>query len=264
MSEFARLLHDAAGAPPRLLVMEAVRRRAARRSLRRRLAVGLAGLGLATGIGVPAGVSLLTTGDRPAGLEAGIDQDRPQPPPSKGLVDSHPTGTVRSASPPPAPSHTPTSAPSTDDDPTSDDDAQPVITRASSCSVDNLWLRAGESKRCRFIATAAGGWNVHQERGSTSPLESETVTAVVYVTRDDVTAEYRTREIETDNGSRTQGCADDIIQPGDLVEIVLSETEDDTPLDLSSDEGVAAGAGQGWGCTNPGRPWWATDDNGSS
>lgn len=274
MTEFARLLRDAAGQPPRPLKMDAIHHRAARRTLRRRVGLGLVGLGALAGIGAPAGLSVLPAGDRPADVETiGIDEGRHQPTPSTGLVEPRPSQettptsavSARLDSTPIAPDiGSPASAPTSDGAPTADAATRPGFARASSCYVDNLFLRAGESKQCRFIAAAAGGWNVYQERGSTSPLESEIVTAVVYVTRDGVTTTYRTRKVETDSGARTEGCADDIIQAGDLVEIVLSETEDETPLDVSPDEGVAVGAGERWGCTDPGQPDWATSDEGST
>lgn len=284
MTEFARLLRDAAGQPPRPLPMAAIYHRAARRSLRRRVGFGLAVLAALAGLGGPAGVSVLTTGDRPAHVDAVRIEDRREPTPSTRPVERRPshettaTSAVSvssdSASAVPdvgAPSSvslttTTTTASSTDGGSAQYTGSRTGAARASSCWVDNVdsgnrTVRAGDSVRCRFTAAVSGGWNVHQERGSTSPLESEIVTAVVHVTRNGVTTTYRTREVKTANGSRTEGCADDVIQPGDLVEVVLSESEDDTPLDVSPDEGVAVGAGEGWGCTAPGQPDWATGES---
>lgn len=78
MTEFSRLLKDAAGTPPAPLNMHAVRDRAARLGLGRwRLRIfGVIGL---VGLGIPVGTSVLPAGDRPAHVET---SDR-----KPGLVD---------------------------------------------------------------------------------------------------------------------------------------------------------------------------------
>lgn len=76
MSEFAQLIKDAAGEPPRPLDMAAVRHRAGRLGMRRRARVGLWTFVAVLGIGVPTGVglSLVPANDRPAELRV-IDSD---------------------------------------------------------------------------------------------------------------------------------------------------------------------------------------------
>jgi DNA-binding beta-propeller fold protein YncE len=75
MGEFAQLIKGAAGEPPRPLDMAAVRARAARLGVRRRAGLWLLATLAALGIGVPTGVSLVPSGDRPADVRT-VDDDR--------------------------------------------------------------------------------------------------------------------------------------------------------------------------------------------
>ena len=58
-------------------------------------------------------------------------------------------------------------------------------------------------------------------------------------------------------GREIDGCADNIVGPGDLVEVVITETSGGYWTDQHSvEDNVAqwegAGAGEHWGCTDPG------------
>ena len=79
MTEFADLLKEAAGQPPRPLNMAAVRQRAARLGVRRRAGVWAGAILAVVGIGVPTGTSLAPSGDQPTDVRTVEEEGRPQP-----------------------------------------------------------------------------------------------------------------------------------------------------------------------------------------
>ncbi|HVM41815.1 MAG TPA: hypothetical protein VM618_13655 [Acidimicrobiia bacterium] len=72
----------------------------------------------------------------------------------------------------------------------------------------------------------------------------------VLVTRDGYTLTYRTHDEPNGmpaGGYTLMGCADDIIEPGDLVDVTITE-----PDDAVMKTEMGGGAGRGWGCTDAG------------
>ena len=81
MTEFADLLKEAAGQPPRPLNMAAVHQRAARLGVGRRVGVWAGAILAVVGIGLPTGIALAPSGDQPTGVRTVEEQVRPQPDP---------------------------------------------------------------------------------------------------------------------------------------------------------------------------------------
>lgn len=79
MSEFADLLKEAAGEPPRPLNMATVRQRAARLGVRRRAGTWAGALLATISIGVPTGVALVPSEEHPTDVRTVEEQVRPQP-----------------------------------------------------------------------------------------------------------------------------------------------------------------------------------------
>ena len=79
MTEFADLLKKAAGRPPRPLDMAIVRERAMSLGLRRRVGVWLVAFLAVVGSGVPIGVGLAPSGDRPADVRTIDGHGQPRP-----------------------------------------------------------------------------------------------------------------------------------------------------------------------------------------
>ena len=254
MTDIRTLLHDAAPSPTGPLDMAAVRARA-RRSPGRRLAAWIVGAGALIGVGVPVGNAVLVTGGHDTAVE---------------VVDPTPTtGVTTTSIPAAAPQR---DAPATDREygagstasnvtdaesalPASSGSEAPTMgydppyPRASECSVDTYGLASGDARTCRFTATAAGGWNYYQ------PPHGPTITEIPYievsVTRGDETRVYRTERVPSGTptgGYRLKGCDDDIIRPGDRVEVLIQQA--DPWMDIRNEMGV--GAGSGWGCSDPG------------
>jgi len=255
MPDIRTLLHDAAPQPVAALDMAAVRSRAARRP-RRRLVTWLAGLGAViaagVGVGIPGGGGILVNAgqdDRPAVIESDssrtdeiVDGTATAWDPSPGMDDeagfSPPVSSPSASSPASVPHPlAPTAAPSA---------AYPPM---ASCSVDNRDLGRGHSRSCRFTATTAGGWNYYQPPNHL-PSASDAPTVSVRVTRDGSTTVYSTRMVRDGGPAGTyhlDGCTDDVIEPGDLVEVVITE-----PYDATVRTEMGGGAGEHWGCTEPG------------
>ena len=79
MTEFADLLKEAAGQPPRPLNMAAVHQRAARLGLGRRAGVWAGAILAVVGIGLPTGIGLAPSGDQPTDVRTVEEHVRPQP-----------------------------------------------------------------------------------------------------------------------------------------------------------------------------------------
>ncbi|MHB8463466.1 MAG: hypothetical protein ACYDH6_14965 [Acidimicrobiales bacterium] len=130
--------------------------------------------------------------------------------------------------------------------------ANPTYPRTPACSMDTTGPWPGLRRICRFTATTRGGW----WSGYTTPpgqgpsigvrgvplglaLDSG---ALVRVTRGQVTATYRSDHY----GS---GCANAIIEPGDLVEVELDPAPH--PPMFTPGDTYEVGAGYQWGCDGP-------------
>jgi hypothetical protein len=233
------LLHDAAPKPVRPLDMVAVRERARRRSLRR-IVAWLAGVSAVIGVGVPLGSGVLVNAgkgervgvigpDRSVKDNATVDGRVEAEVPSAGI------GVSASASfdaPTPTTQTMPQSrAPTTTTTPSVD------YPSAASCSVDNQNLADGQSRSCRFSATAAGGWRSVQLNMGGAGWDFPT--ARVRVIRAGKANTYFT-------DSTGQGCGNDVIQPGDQVEVTITQsTEVVHTL-------IRVGAGERWSCSESG------------
>lgn len=254
MPDIRTLLHDAAPAPAAPLRMEEIRARA-RRPSTRRLVAWIAGLGAVLGVGVPVGAGLLPSADeadpvlvidprptiettptsQPAPVTVAAEEpDAVVAPPA---VDRPQEATLEpsASTTPPAP------APSTT--------AGGQYPAGAACWVGSAGLDAGESRACRFTATTPGGWNTYSS-SLTPPLDRMPIVRVT-VRRGREVRVYRSRYIDENGETRYENCADDIIQPGDLVEVRIEQADvwiDGTGYDESG------GAGGGWGCRSRGRP----------
>jgi hypothetical protein len=95
-------------------------------------------------------------------------------------------------------------------------------------------LAPGQTSRCQFTATAAGGWRYESAGGAGFDIPSATVT----VTRNGTTKTYKTYY--------ENGCGDAVIVPGDLVQVTLTApTMDVAPT-------YEVGAGRNWDCSHSG------------
>lgn len=269
MADLRTLLQQSAPKPTTPLDLAAIHARAQRRP-RRRFATWLGIAGLTLGIGIPGG-SVLVTADR--------ENDRQADPPSVPAVVTPvrvdgATDATTTTSMPTAPSGATArratesksvEAPAarggsagSDDNarvvapPTTSRGSVPTTTtvvsaapsptpsdypQAASCSIDNRGLGRNEQRRCRFTATTSGGASFRD--GSNEPRGP---TAQVSVTRDGTTTTRPVTGVAVFAGDLGQACAERFIQPGDLVELVLSNT--------GTDPGAEAtiGAGEGWAC----------------
>jgi hypothetical protein len=256
MNEFAQLLKDAAGQPPRPLNMVAVRQRAARQGRRRRAGVWLWAAVAALGIGVPTGVSLVPSGDRPTdvrSIENDRDTRRPPAPDPTGDPDlgGAPQEPVRNASTAGSDgAHrqavTPAASPTLPTATTTATTKAAGYPPMTSCSVYSDGLVDDNQRSCRFTATQPGGWNFYQRELHTPRDIPDTW---VSVTRDGHTKEYRTTR--TASGNIADGCDDGVIEPGDLVEVVVGPP---SRWLGEPNEDAGVGAGAGWGCAEPGPP----------
>jgi hypothetical protein len=258
MTDFALLLKDAAGQPPRPLNMAAIRQRATTLGLRRRISLWTWAVLATLGIGGATGATLATIGHQPSDVRT-IHGERDTP---DGPV--HPDRNSGSAvaftpdnrSAPGGLSSTPVSSivavPRTHGPDTTTTTGASEYARAATCSVDTV----GESVRtCRFTATAAGGWNMYFVDPVNGNFNSN-AHAEVRVTRDGKTTTYKTHEEQWDPvdpaDRRPAGCADNVVQPGDQVEVIVYAPAGDW-LQNGQDSNrpdIGAGAGQDWGCTN--------------
>jgi hypothetical protein len=128
----------------------------------------------------------------------------------------------------PAPTATPSSPTTT----------APAYPAAASCSIDNRDLGPSEQRSCRFTATAEGG-------ASRRPYgdEASSPHGQVFVTRYGTTTVHPVHGFNVFAGDVETGCENRFIQPGDLVEVVLTNN----PGGTRSVETI--GAGQGWECS---------------
>jgi hypothetical protein len=94
-------------------------------------------------------------------------------------------------------------------------------------------LAPGESRSCRFTATADGGWRIKNNL-TTGTIEQDQ--AEVLVERDGKTSRYL-------GGMNEEGCAGDVIEPGDIVTVTVRQTTlGYRDFDLA--------AGEGYDCLN--------------
>jgi hypothetical protein len=257
MPDIRTLLHDAAPSPARPLQMDVVRARA-RRSSTRRLVAWIAGLGAVMGLGVPVGSGLLPSAGE--GDRVSIIDPRPtiestpttgQPPVTVGTDLPGNPGTLPTVDPPPESLPAPTisttlPAATSSTTPTTAGSRYPA---ATACAVDTYGLDEGEARSCRFTATSRGGWN-NYSTNLTSSLDKMPVVRITVIRGDDVMT-YRSQEVDENGDTQYENCAEDIIQPGDLVEVRIDQAYvwiDGTEYQMG------AGAGEGWGCTNRGPP----------
>lgn len=270
MTDLRTMLHESAPTPRRPLDMVDVRRRAQRSGARRALA-WLGAVGAVVALGVPVGGSLLA----PAG-EGAVDAvggpratttttstpddvgfDGPEsatrvaesPAPETGTDAAGAAaslGTSGQASPDLSPSPTappPPAAVASD----ADDGAYPP---GAGCSVDDAGLGPDERRTCRFTATEVGGASMQTDSAVDSPGTQPK--GLVTVTRDGVSTTYElgtTRARAQDPtgeelGVFLDGCRHGpFIQPGDLVEAVITRTSSTPPAATTT-----LIAGEEWAC----------------
>lgn len=259
MTQLHELLDRAAPSLTRPLDLVDLERRARQRGLRRLLACVTAGLAAIGGVAVAPGTALFASGDHGQRVEtADVEEPSIDAPvdhgPNRGedapvgRSDNHASGSVADAIAPRATSDHPrppatTSATTTTTTPST----EPHPAAAASCAVHGDALTDYGQQSCRFTATAPGGWNVD---GGDVPSDRRRV-ATVNVTRDGVTTTYRSRQVSDPTSTgffRVQGCADGIIEPGDLVEVII-ELQQEWIYPQST---MGAGAGEHWGCSDPG------------
>ena len=261
MTDLRTLLHASAPTPQSPLDMAEISRRARRRSSRRLMTwLGVAGLTL--GLGIPGG-SILVTADNRHHEHAGPSPTLPLTEVTVGAsiestTTARPIGTVAGRPVPDAgtggaavPSgtpagrrggtatadeepHTTAAPPPTSTTVPSESDPYPL---AASCAVDNAGLRPSEQRRCRFTATTAGGASrrpygdeVHSPQGQ------------VLVTRDGATTAHPVVGVQAFAGDVKRGCEELFIEPGDRVEVILTNSATGT----QSIETI--GAGEHWEC----------------
>jgi hypothetical protein len=100
----------------------------------------------------------------------------------------------------------------------------------ASCEVTTDGLTPGATRSCRFRATAAGGWRRRGQGG----LGMGGGGYSVLVTRDGVTL--------VNPGDTGADCANDVIRPGDLVEIQVQQEQGYVIFRLGAGEGMRCGA----------------------
>jgi hypothetical protein len=213
----------------------------------RRAVAWLAGLGTVIIIGVPAGQGLLVTTDGgddasgPPAIEATTDTSTAAARPAeRGATTPTPDAMVEGAR-----ADVPTTLPGAGSGPApaggADRDGYPA---AAWCSVDNTDLGPGEERLCRFTATERGGASMHTDSDVT-PAPGGPKGRVI-VTRDGVSTTHQVEDDKARAGDLHVFSCGSFIEPGDLVEVVLTNA---TITDGSS---VTLGAGDGWECWNAG------------
>ena len=255
MTDLRTLLHEAAPTPSRPLDMAAVRRRSQRLGLRR-VGVWVGALGVLAGIAVPVAGGLVPSSDPDAGVDVGpgptttttLDPDPDDAAPAPTSI--HAADVEASADPSVGPGRG--DADGSPLAPTSPGDGAPTTTEATpalasghpaapECSVDNEGLGAGEQRRCRFTATKRGGaqmWTSGPVGTAAADVKGE-----VILTRQGQTTRY---EVTRGNARAGEagvflGCGS-FIEPGDLVEVVLTNGSD---VQVHT---TTLGAGDGWTC----------------
>jgi hypothetical protein len=244
--------------------MAAVRRRAHRFS-RRRLLTWLAGVVAVTGAAVPAGTTLVASANHSerVGVVGPTLPARPTPsttsttelavaPHTDGAGGST-NGTPPSSIADALPSSDPTASATTAPPPGSPgDDTYPT---GSDCSIDARGMASGTHKYCRFTATDYGGWwagfaGTPVSDGVNDPMLTaepnccaSDSSAAMWVTRAGTQHFYASDRSRMYGG--WTGCNNNIIQPGDLVEIEIKFGNGTYNTPSSYYE---AGAGLGWSC----------------
>lgn len=254
MTDIRTLLHEAAPTPAGPLDMAVVHARARRRSWRR-VGAWVAGLGVVIGAAVPVGGSLLVSagqGDRRPAAEDATGDDassingratdergaKPARDPGSGVDDGTPIdGEV--GAPPSGSTADRTAGPSTTAAAPAPSTSHPA---AASCSVDTAGLDDGAMRSCRFTATKTGGAGMTSS-GATGPTPGVGPSGEVTVTRNGVSQTYSVGR----HGARAGdagvfvGC-NVFIQPGDLVDVVLTNSSSSTATGVTT----TLGAGEGW------------------
>lgn len=118
---------------------------------------------------------------------------------------------------------------------------------ATACSLDMSTMAPGQTRTCRFTATKPGGWNF--ERDGSDPRSVggfDWPSARVTVSRDGESTVYEPEFEERSGVMVLDGCADDIIEPGDLVDVEL------TSGSMDVDFATKVGAGHLWDCSSAG------------
>ena len=126
--------------------------------------------------------------------------------------------------------------------PQAPDDSYPP---ASACSVDARGMAARQTRSCRFTATESGGWWAGFAGTPLFGVNSFDPSAAVFVTRAGRQTLYETHgPMSPGMDMSWAGCDDNIIQPGDLVEVEITAGEGNNPGAY-----YEAGAGLGWNCS---------------
>jgi hypothetical protein len=239
MTDIRTLLHEAAPAPFAALDMTAVRERARRRGIRR-IAALLLGAGMVVGVGAPFGIDALAPASRTERVgTVGVEHVDDAAPPNR-LSTEVTVGTDRTASAAArAPAATTVVRRSATHESTPPSD-YPV---AAACSVNDVGLGAGEVRTCRFTASARGGGSFDYS-GPTSPPPGVSPSGEVRVTRDGETTIHNMDAQEVFVGDTGTFRCSAFIEPGDRVEVVLTNS----PTPRADDPTITLGAGENWEC----------------
>ena len=263
MADLRTLLHESAPRPRSPLDLEALHARARRRT-NRRFATWLGVAGLALGIGVPGGTVFVTadrgddhrvapptttTTSTPSSADDATDADeRSTATTGRGVSAAASSSPAEGRLVAPRPGTAASDAdagPSSDAPPTSlrgttSTTAAPRAAEyppAAACTVDNAGLGPNEQRRCRFTATAAGGASRRPYGDEVNSPQGQ-----VLVTRNGTTTAHPVFGAQVFAGDIRRGCEDLFIQPGDLVEVVLTNAASGTR------EVMTIGAGERWQC----------------
>jgi len=247
MTDIRTLLHEAALSPLRPLDMAALQTRARRRSIRR-FATWVAGVGVVITAAVPTGGAILVNTSegqrdraerRDPTVEDGtaVDDDG-----SFQAIGGGETGARDGGLPPDSVGRSSTTTTASGGSGSAAPTDSSTYPRRSSCVVDNVGLGDGETRACRFTATVAGSADM-TSTGTTNPPPG--ARGEVTVTRDGVSRTYDAEVTDRRVGDAGvfAGCGGEFIQPGDLVDVVLTNSTAD-PEDAT----ITLGAGEGWEC----------------
>lgn len=239
MSDIRTVLHQAASTPSQPPNMHAIRERA-RRLGHRRVFVWLTGAVAVLGVGFPVGNTILVSpgsSDRISTIDADVPRPSRQ---DEAAVGAASGGDTRSGDKSAAASSSPaahvspaTTVPAVGGIPTTTT-APTGHPARESCRIDNNGLLPGESRRCQFTATRAGGWRFSDGAGAGADWSR----GIVTVTRDGETKTY--------NSVGFTSCGDTVIEPGDLVTLEFVQGTQDVTV------GGYVAAGYRWSCTERG------------
>lgn len=260
MSDLRQVFHDAAAPPTRPLDVEELVRAARRR--RHRWAAWLASLGAVVAIATPVGLqwaagggshSHLRTLPAPGSTTTTTIGGGPMvttpmavagfsPPSQAGPKASGEAGsavTTASSSPAGAEPHAA---------------SNPSASSAGDCFIDTTGMAPGQTKSCRFVATDSGGWWGGYAVSASRPIAGDWFNTrpvtVVKVTRAGLTSSYETTESSqpTPMDPSGNGCGDDVIQPGDQVEVDVTAPDHGTVSQATGP--YEGGAGRDWNCNS--------------